>query len=650
MAPARERTHAYEGLQRMPIIATIGRRHYRVRLLIVSVYIVLMAGSITMVYPFLIMVAGSTQSSADSKEFGVVPRFLIDDVVLYRKYVEGLFNESVTAMKCVYDIDEGSFEVLMPPTNPNETLLGQWRQFLRDTQLPFYTRGYGFMDASIVAKTMPQNMRTFKQQLATRFGGDLDATNQAMGTNFRRWYDISLRPESFLLRREKPLTTPISHEFRKFAEGLPSWSFFYFSVEGFYKTLFLKTQYTKDIAEYNRQHGTTYNSYDQVHLPRRLPPTSEEERDDWLRFLRRTLNLFWIRADDSAAPLYRNYLKAKYAGIEAVNDTYEKAYGSFDEIPLIREPPVGGAMLSDWEDFVIGWEDQVGILHILPAEMIRIESVEFLFRDYLQHKYGDIMTLNNAVSTNYRDFVEILAPQQDWHYVSFLQVRGKLRWEFTTRNFKRVIDYLVRHGRGVVNTVMYCALSVVLALIVNPLAGYAISRHKLPSSYKILLFLMLTMAFPPMVTQIPVFLMLRNLGLLNSFAALVLPGLANGYSIFLLKGFFDSLPRELYESAALDGAGEWRMFWQITMSLSKPILAVIALSAFIGAYSNFMYALLICQDEKMWTLMVWLYQLQQRSGHGVIYASLIIAAIPTLVIFMFCQNIIMRGIVVPVEK
>jgi multiple sugar transport system permease protein len=172
----------------------------------------------------------------------------------------------------------------------------------------------------------------------------------------------------------------------------------------------------------------------------------------------------------------------------------------------------------------------------------------------------------------------------------------------------------------------------------------------MPTVYKVLLFLLLTMAFPPMVTQIPVFLMLRQLGLLNTFTALLLPGLANGYSIFLLKGFFDSLGQELYESAQIDGAGEWVMFWHITMALSKPILAVIALNAFTAAYSNFMFALLICQDPGMWTLMVWLYRLNGGSGAGVIYASLIIAAIPTLLVFVFCQNIIMRGIVVPVEK
>jgi multiple sugar transport system permease protein len=86
------------------------------------------------------------------------------------------------------------------------------------------------------------------------------------------------------------------------------------------------------------------------------------------------------------------------------------------------------------------------------------------------------------------------------------------------------------------------------------------------------------------------------------------------------------------------------------MSLSRPILAVIALSAFHAAYAAFMFALLICQDEKMWTLMVWLYQLQSRSGQGVIYASLLMSALPTLVVFLFCQKIILRGIVLPSEK
>jgi multiple sugar transport system permease protein len=138
--------------------------------------------------------------------------------------------------------------------------------------------------------------------------------------------------------------------------------------------------------------------------------------------------------------------------------------------------------------------------------------------------------------------------------------------------------------------------------------------------------------------------------LLNTFAALVLPGMANGFFIFLLKGFFDSLPRELYEAADIDGAGEWTKFWTITMTLSKPILAVIALGAFTGAYSAFMMALIIIPDVQMWTLMVWIFQLQTQSHAAVVYAALVIAAIPTFVVFVLCQNIIIRGIVLPVEK
>jgi multiple sugar transport system permease protein len=278
-------------------------------------------------------------------------------------------------------------------------------------------------------------------------------------------------------------------------------------------------------------------------------------------------------------------------------------------------------------------------------------SVDFLFRDFLAKQHGTLARMNAALGTEFQDWLDVLPPQREFLYQAWFQPRtGELRREFCTRNFATVCDYVLLRGRAVFNTVVYVVLSIFCALVVNPLAAYALSRYKPPTAYKVLLFLMLTMAFPPMVTQIPNFLLLRELGLLNTFAALILPGMANGYSVFLLKGFFDSLPHELYESAEIDCAGEIRIFLQITMSLSTPILAVIALNAFHGAYSNFMMALLICQDQNMWTLMPWLYQLQLQSGQGVVFASLVIASIPTFLVFSFCQNVIMRGIVVPVEK
>jgi len=114
-----------------------------------------------------------------------------------------------------------------------------------------------------------------------------------------------------------------------------------------------------------------------------------------------------------------------------------------------------------------------------------------------------------------------------------------------------------------------------------------------------------------------------------------------------LKGFFDSLPSEVYDAARLDGFSELHMFVSITLPLSKPVMAVIGLGSFVAAYGGFMWAFLVCQDPKMWTLMVFLYQFQQGAPVYLAMASLVVAAIPTLLVYIFCQNIILRGIVVP---
>ena len=335
------------------------------------------------------------------------------------------------------------------------------------------------------------------------------------------------------------------------------------------------------------------------------------------------------------------YLKPRHSkDIAAYNAAHGTTYASYAEVPLPREFPDAAAPLvqEEWRDFT------ANTLSPLWKKDGVLDTPETRWRDFLS-KQNHSTILNSSFL-----ILNSPMPQFAHHAELFRAHRAEIRHELLTRNFRTVLDYILFHGRGILNTVVYCVLAVLLALLVNPLAAYALSRFKPSAGPQILLFLMLTMAFPHMVTQIPVFILLRELGLLNTFAALLLPGMASGYSIFLLKGFFDSLPRDLYESAQLDGAGEWTLFGQITMRLSTPILSVIALQAFTVAYANFMYALLICQDPKMWTLMVWLYQLQQRSGPGVVQASLLLAALPTLAVFLACQRVLLRGIVVPVEK
>ncbi|NQU44590.1 ABC transporter permease subunit [bacterium] len=638
----------------MAIISPVGRKSPKVRFLVATIYLALIAGSLTMIYPFLLMLSGSTKSAVDSAESVVVPRFLLNETELYRKHIEGLFNESLDFMRYAYDLDVGAYQTLEPPTTPNAALVSAWRDFLSETHPPDHAYGIGYLQAPISRGVVPHNLRRFKGLLLDRYEGDIARLNADLRTEFVNWNAFFVLPRNYLLRRNAPEFDAFALEYRDFKAQQPFEKRYYFSVEGFFKTALLKTQYTRDIGAYNAAHDTQYASWDEVHLDARLPSgprRTEAERKDWEIFVRSILNLLWIRADTQAVGPYQRFLEAKYRRIEAYNRDYETDFASFGDIPLFTEPPREGIRMSDWDAFLQGWQDpEDGTLHRIPVKMLRVESLDFQFRDYLKKRYGSIAAMNGDLGTEFSDWMAILPPQLDAHFLDFEKKKAWLRWEFARRNYLTVLDYIGLHGRGVLNTVIYCALAILAALIVNPLAAYALSRYRTPSTYKVLLFLMLTMAFPPMVTQIPVFLMLRRFDMLNSFWALVLPGLAHGYSIFLLKGFFDSLPRELYESAAIDGAGEFRIFWQITMSLSKPILAVIALQAFTIAYSNFIMALLICQDEKMWTLMPWLYQLQQRSGTGIIFASLIIAAIPTFVVFAFCQNVIMRGIVVPVEK
>ena len=219
-------------------------------------------------------------------------------------------------------------------------------------------------------------------------------------------------------------------------------------------------------------------------------------------------------------------------------------------------------------------------------------------------------------------------------------------------NYRLVGQYLFVRGRAFVNTVLLVFLSVLAALIVNPLAAYAMSRFRMKGTERVLLFLLATMAFPAAVTAIPGFILIRDLGLLNTLAALVLPTVASGMGIFILKGFFDALPRELYEAAAIDGAGEWTVFAKITLPMTTPILAVNALNHFVAAYNSWEWAFLVCQKESQWTIAVWMYQMsREMAGQPwCVMAGFVLVSIPTALVFLLCQKVILRGIVLPSMK
>lgn len=623
----------------MPIISSIGRKHPKTRFLVAVIYLVLTLGAATMVYPFLLMISGSFKSVVDRQDWDVIPRYLHDDGMLYRKFIESKYNETLGHAGATHLVPYFSFEKIERPSRIREQAVRDYREFIESTQWRDDYRTLGFVFAN---RMRPLNNRLFLANAQSKSDGDIQRFNETFGSTYEKWEQVNMQAERWTDRYYSPMAPPLGPIYQETRARRPHHEFYLVNLSGDFLERQVYPKYSRfQIDALNRAYQTNFASFADLHLPSRVPSNPAFARD-WENYVRRFLHPRYIRLDDSAADAWRRFLRAKYETIEAYNRIFETRHRDWTEIPLAGEVREPGARLADATQFIES---------AAPIEAMSIRGPETLWREFLEGKYrGDLAALSRAHETAYAGFDAAPFPAAEYDWTEMKAHRGAILREFAVRNYAIVFDYVFRHGRALWNTIIFCALSILTALIINPLAAYALSRYQLPSQYKILFFLMATMAFPAEVTLIPGFLLLKDLDLLNTFWALVLPAAANGYAIFLLKGFFDSLPRELYESAQIDGASEWRMFWGITMSLSKPILAVIALGAFTSAYGAFMFALIVCQDERMWTIMVYLYQLQQNFSQPVVFASLLVAAVPTLLVFVFCQNIIMRGIVVPVEK
>ena len=395
----------------------------------------------------------------------------------------------------------------------------------------------------------------------------------------------------------------------------------------------------------NAAHSITYASWGAVELPRRLPrnETSVEE-SGWREYVLTACPIDDLLGNVSRKRLI-SYLRSEYSSkIAGLNAAWGTRYRDFTQA---RVPARGAVSAAQAKDLRKIFAEQ-----IVPLAEVEIPAGASAkgYRDFLEAKYGDIAAYNKAIAL-YPSWEAVGQPLDEIEWADFIAKREGFMHEFLTGNYKAVVNFMALQGtRPFVNTALLCAAMILAALTVNPLCAYALSRFQLSMANSILLFLLATMAFPVAVTQIPNFLMLKNLGLLNTYSALILPSLANGYSIFLLKGFFDSLPQELFEAGLIDGASEVQMFYRIALPLTKPILAVIALGAFTAAYGEFMWAFVVCQDRSYWTIMVFLYQFQQDYSVPLVMAGLVLASIPTLIVFVAAQKVILQGIVIPQMK
>lgn len=614
----------------MALIPVVGRRSWKMRGLIALLYVVLTLGAVTMVYPFLVMLGSSVTSQYDATSYDLFPRYLHSRPELFGKYAEDKYRADMAVINDAYGTAYAKLQDVAPPTAFDAARARDWDGFV--ATLPGRHKAAGFGGAFGAFSPSPLLDR-YHDWLRTRFHGDIGALNRAYQEEDATILTVFPPFEQPTKHNWAPDQGPKGRDYAEFQKTLPPNFFQVIGGDPIFRK-WLKEEAYKTPDDLNTAWGTNFKNFGEATLTAR-PEGSASRRKDWETFVRTKLPFRDITVGPSARPAYQTFLAGRYKNdIGEYNKAQNAQAASFTQITL-PDPnaiPPSGPPLLDWIDF---------LKSAAPLAALSADTPETRYRAWAQGKYALVSVQAAALP------LPIAA--SDWAYVQ--SHTGALRGDFLTRNYSLVMQFIGLHGNGVFVTVVFCLLAVLTALIVNPLCAYALSRFNLSYGGTVLLFLLATMAFPAEVTMIPGFLLLKQLNFLNTFYALVLPTAASGYSIFLLKGFFDSLPRELYEAGMLDGASELRMFAGITLPLSKPIFAVIALQAFTAAYGAFLFAILVCQDQKMWTLMVWIYELQSNSApQYIMMAALTLAAIPTLLVFIFAQNTIMKGIILPSYK
>lgn len=196
------------------------------------------------------------------------------------------------------------------------------------------------------------------------------------------------------------------------------------------------------------------------------------------------------------------------------------------------------------------------------------------------------------------------------------------------------------------NSLVVAALVTALTVLISAMAAFAFSQTLFKGRALMQWLTLASIMMPGQILIVPLFREMQVLGLVDTFAGIVLPQIVAPVMVFILKRFFDAIPRELLDAARIDGAGPWRLFWTIVLPLSKSILVAVAIFVFIGAWNNFLWPFIVTTDPQFMTLPVGLSTV--KDAYGVQYAqnmaSAMIAALPLLILFMLFQRRIVQGV------
>jgi multiple sugar transport system permease protein len=215
----------------------------------------------------------------------------------------------------------------------------------------------------------------------------------------------------------------------------------------------------------------------------------------------------------------------------------------------------------------------------------------------------------------------------------------------TLENYR---ELLLQAGmvRWLVNSLLLAAAVTACSLAFNTMAGYAFAKLKFAGKEKLFSTLIGALIIPGQVAMMPLFLLLKQMGLVNTYGAVIVPAMASVFGIFLVRQYARTIPDELLEAARVDGAGEFRIFWTVVVPLLRPVLASLAVFTFLASWNDFMWPLIVLTDDELQTLPVALASLSREhvQDNEMMMAGSVITVLPVLVLFLALQKYYIEGL------
>lgn len=215
----------------------------------------------------------------------------------------------------------------------------------------------------------------------------------------------------------------------------------------------------------------------------------------------------------------------------------------------------------------------------------------------------------------------------------------------TLANYRELFGR-VGMGRYLFNSVLISTAITLGSLALNLMAGYAFSKLQFAGRERLFKALIGALVIPSQVAMMPLFLLLKNLGLINSYGGVIVPALAGIFGIYLVRQYAQSIPDELLEAARVDGAGELLIFTRIVLPLLKPIVITLAIFTFLGSWNDFMWPLIVLSDQGLQTLPVALASLSREhvQDNELMMAGSVVTVLPVLVLFLALQRHYLDGL------